>query len=218
MKDAEGKSKLEIVKHFDADMAKVQGQPVTNLAADVPGVRASADTMTKGYKLVCVLCAGHMNKHPEHFHEGKCKFPVVFIMPSNPYRNADTGQVTSSWRKMSFASRAPLTKSDRQRFQRTILEAMHKRSERNGETPIDFKTMLDGYESLTAKRVSEWITQIGPTDEHGGACLIYSHSYSTKNLLHFQAHLRDHAIFAETTDVLVAPLVHYGWWLTVGYG
>ena len=113
IKDAEGKSKLEIVKHFDADMAKVQGQPVSNLAADVPGAKASADTMTKEYKLVCVLCAGLMNTHPQHFHGGKCKLPVDFIMPSNPYRNADTGQATSAWRKMSFANRAPLPKSDR---------------------------------------------------------------------------------------------------------
>ena len=133
MKDAEGKSKLEIVKHFDADMAKVQGQPVSNLAADVPGAKASADTMTKKYKLVCVLCAGLLNTHPQHFHEGKCKLPDVFIMPANPYRNADTGQATSAWWKVSSASRAPLPKSDRQIVQRTILEAMHQRAEKKGE-------------------------------------------------------------------------------------
>ena len=67
--------------------------------------------------------------------------------------------------------------------------------------------------------MSDWVTQIGPTDEKGGACLIYSHSCDIENLLLFQQHLADHEIFKETTEVLVASLTHAGWWwLTICYG
>ena len=38
-KDGEGKSIFDVVRHFDADMAKVQGKPVWNLATDAPGDR-----------------------------------------------------------------------------------------------------------------------------------------------------------------------------------
>jgi hypothetical protein len=93
---------------------------------------------------------------------------------------------------------------------------------KRGEKPINFEALRSQFTAEENARIAaaaDWVVQITPaTGGDHGACLMYTHNCNMAMAQKLQPHIDD-AVWAKikSRKLLIAPLRHGLWWLTVGY-
>jgi hypothetical protein len=130
--------------------------------------------------------------------------------------------LTKKWKRAAANSMAPPPKSQRARNIRNILERIVRETAKRGEKPINFEALMNQFTKDECARIAaaaDWVVQITPeTGADHGACIMYTHNCDMTLAKKLQPHIEE-AIWAKITSgkLLIAPLKHGLWWLTVGY-
>jgi hypothetical protein len=209
----------EIIKEEDALMSRAKGEPPRNLAT-AEGWHG-ADMVTAIH--MCVDCAEKHAFRPEGFEDGVIDADdLKFKNYPRVYHEAESNMLTKKWKRAAANSLAPPPKSQRARNIKNILEKIVRDTDKRGEKPINFEALMNQFTKDECARIAaaaDWVVQITPeTGADHGACLMYTHNCSMAMAKKLQPHIEE-AIWAKITSgkLLIAPLKHGLWWLTVGY-
>jgi hypothetical protein len=216
-----GICKFEIIQDDDALMSKAKGEPAKNLATAEGWI--GADTWVVTVRHMCVDCAEKLAFYPQGFEKGTIAAddPKFRDYP-RIYHEEGTNRLTKKWKRAAANSFAPAPKSQRSRNITNILEKIVRDADKRGEKPINFEALMNQFtkdENARIAKAADWVVQITPeTGGEHGACLMYTHNCDMTLAQKLQPHV-DQAVWAKITSrkLLIAPLKHGLWWLTVGY-
>jgi hypothetical protein len=225
-----GICKFQIIQEDDALMSRAKGEPARNLAT-ATGWHDERVAVTTAIHM-CIDCAEKHDFFPEGFEGGVIDaedpkfhgYPRIYhgADPKGGCNHEHPNKVTKKWRRAATKSMAPPPKSQRSRNIRNILERIVRDADKRGEKPINFDALMAQFNKDEQTRIAaaaDWVVQITPeTGAEHGACIMYTHNCNMELAMKLQPHI-EAAIWAKikSRKLLVAPLKHGLWWMTVGY-